>query len=389
MLNAMFSQKLIFTKESDGASYRVRLNPLFKPFITEVKIPAEHKGLPVRVIAKNAFMGAKKLKSISIPASIKYSCAAAFYGCDPESIHITDLKAWCDINFEWPTSNPTHCGENLYLNGKILENIDFDGDVRSIGNYAFFGYEKLKSVSFFGVEIIGKEAFEGCGLSSVTLPQEVACINDEAFRRCSELTEALILGGSDLIGDSIFSSCSSLKKATLGSNVKKIGAHTFSECSKLTSVKMGDSVVEIGNYAFSKCSKLKTAKLPHALRTIGDSAFQECNALKEIELPNELQHIGKFAFDNSGIDSITIPHGVDSIQTATFQLCKKLEEVKIPGSVTRIEKSAFHLCDSLKTVNYAGTAEEWEKVSFPSGYPFKNSVRIYCYESSYHGKNAE
>ena len=55
---------LILTKESGGNGYRVRLNPLFKPFVTEVTIPAEHKGLPVRVIGKNAFSGAKRLNNI-------------------------------------------------------------------------------------------------------------------------------------------------------------------------------------------------------------------------------------------------------------------------------------------------------------------------------------
>ena len=55
---------LILTKESDSNGYRVTLNPLLKPFVTEVTIPAEHKGLPVRVIGKNAFSGAKRLNNI-------------------------------------------------------------------------------------------------------------------------------------------------------------------------------------------------------------------------------------------------------------------------------------------------------------------------------------
>ena len=356
---------LILTKESGDNGYRVTLNPLLKPFVTEVTIPAEHKGLPVRVIGKNAFSGAKRLKSISIPASISCSCEAAFCDCSVESVHITDLSAWCKINFETPTANPLHSGARLYLNGKLLKKIDLNGEIQKIGSYAFYGCKQLISLSLTGVDFIGEDAFRKSGLKNITVPEEVTHIGDGAFANCYNLTDAKILGGS------------------------KISRAMFEGCEHLTDIRIDNSVTAIERSAFYGCTRLAHVELPRNLRVIGYSAFKECRALKEIELPSEIEYIGEFAFEMSGIESITIPHGVDSIQTATFQICKKLEEVKIPRSVTRIEKSAFHLCDSLKTVNYAGTAEEWEEVSFPSGYPFKNSVRIYCYESSYHGKNAE
>ena len=61
--------------------------------------------------------------------------------------------------------------------------------------------------------------------------------------------------------------------------------------------------------------------------------------------------IGEAAFKASGLESVTIPNSVTSIERATFELCRSLTSVTIPNSVTSIEKSAFENCKNLKKVN--------------------------------------
>lgn len=45
-----------------------------------------------------------------------------------------------------------------------------------------------------------------------------------------------------------------------------------------------------------------------------------------------------------------------------FYGSKSLINVTIPDSVTSIDSSAFKDCTSLKTVNYAGSKNDWKKI---------------------------
>ena len=70
------------------------------------------------------------------------------------------------------------------------------------------------------------------------------------------------------------------------------------------------------------------------------------------------------AFDRcTSLKSISIPDGVTSIGNIAFSACSSLSRVTLPASVTDIEYKAFVYCTSLKTVYYAGTKEQWEKIS--------------------------
>lgn len=76
--------------------------------------------------------------------------------------------------------------------------------------------------------------FSGCsGLTSVTIPNSVTSIGNNAFRNCSGLTSV-----------------------TIGNGVTSIGNNAFYNCKGLTSVIIGNGVTSIGGFAFDGCSKL-------------------------------------------------------------------------------------------------------------------------------------
>ncbi len=86
----------------------------------EIVIPATYKGLPVKEIATSAFDSHTdarnaSLKSISIPDSVTSIGSSAFSGCSGlTGVYITDLTAWCKIDFESYSANPLYYAEHLY-----------------------------------------------------------------------------------------------------------------------------------------------------------------------------------------------------------------------------------------------------------------------------------
>lgn len=69
----------------------------------------------------------------------------------------------------------------------------------------------------------------------------------------------------------------------------------------------------------------------------------------------------------TSLTSITIPDSVTYIGDAAFEGCTALTSITIPDSVTEIGAFAFSYCTSLKTVYYAGSEQDWEKIAGIAG----------------------
>ncbi len=167
------------------------MNPIFKPFLNEAVIPDEHNGLPVRRIGKEAFAGAKKLRSITLPKSITHIGYAAFWNCDAlKTVHISDLAAWCAVKLEVSSSNPLCIGGDIFIGGELITELEIPDDVKGISDSAFYGCVSIKRVHVGGnVKSIGEGAFDGCGgLDRINLPSNTTNIGKYAFYGCDKLT---------------------------------------------------------------------------------------------------------------------------------------------------------------------------------------------------------
>ena len=99
-------------------------------------------------IGKKAFNYCDKLSSVKIGNGITSIGEKAFEDCtNLKSVHITDLEAWCRIQFSDSQSNPTKWAHRLYLNNEEIKDLVIPETITSINDYAFNGCSKLTSVT--------------------------------------------------------------------------------------------------------------------------------------------------------------------------------------------------------------------------------------------------
>ena len=268
--------------------------------------------------------------------------------------------AWCDSLTSVTIGNSiTTIGEGAFYGCCSLTSVNIPDSVTTIGDQAFYDCRSLTSVNIGdSLTTIGEWAFESCtSLTSVTIPDSITMIGGGAFAGCTSLTSITIPDSVTEIGERAFSSCDSLTGVTIGNGVKTIGNYAFSSCTSLTSVNIPDSITEIGERAFYECDSLTSVTIGNSVTTIGSGAFSDCPSLKEFK--------GKFAEDNgrilvvdgvlaafapTGITEYTIPDSVTTIGYEAFIYCNSLTSVTIPDSVTSIRDYAFYFCTSLTSV---------------------------------------
>ena len=153
----------LFTKVSIGNNVTELGNYLFCNLtnLAEVEI-----GNSVTTIGSYTFAHLSGLKNITIPCSVSSIGTSAFNGCTQlTSVNITDLSAWCKINFAAQTSNPIAIkGAKLNLNGAEITDLIIPSDIKEINNYAFC---------------------KCSGLTSITLPESIISIGNRAFMYCT------------------------------------------------------------------------------------------------------------------------------------------------------------------------------------------------------------
>ena len=120
----------------------------------------------------------------------------------------------------------------------VITNVVIKGGVTSIGNYAFYDFTHLTSISLASsVKRIGVRAFYRCsGLRAVALPNTVTTISKNAFQNCYNLTAAVLPRGLKTISSYTFNQCLNLRVVTIPASVTSIGKEAFWHCGKLAKV---------------------------------------------------------------------------------------------------------------------------------------------------------
>ena len=230
---------------------------------TELTIPAEVNGHPVRAIGEKAFLRCTKLVEIHLPEGI------------------------------------TAIGESAFLECTALTQVELPDSLTELGRFAFYGCSALKEVTIpAGISVISCGAFHSCsGLTTMTLPESVAVIDSHAFRDCTGLKEITIPEGVWCIGHQAFYGCKNLTGITIPGGVDTIYSRAFEGCTSLAQVTIREGVTTIDDYAFRKCKKLQAVTIPATVTDIGDWAFSGCTGLSEITFCADAPEFGYQVFD--------------------------------------------------------------------------------------------
>lgn len=276
--------------------------------LTSITIPNS-----VTSIGEWAFADCSGLRSITIPNSVTSIGDFAFqYDEKLKDVHISDLKAWCEIQFSRGESNPLNYAQELYINDNLIDNLEIPSSVTSISQYAFCGYEGLTSVNIpNSVTSIGKSAFCGCkNLKSVEIPNSVTRIGDYAFKGCSRLSSI-----------------------TLPNSINVINYEAFYGCTSLTSMTFPNSTSTIYINAFCGCNGLKYIIIPNSVKKIESNSFANCKNLEKVycyakDVPTTMHD----AFENSEIEYSTL-----YVPEASLDAYKTTEPWSSFGTIKSIE----------------------------------------------------
>ncbi len=286
-------------------------------------------------------------ESITIPKSVTIIGDHAFYNCQSlKKVYITDIAAWCNIDFEvvehplpsHPYSHPLCYDAVLYLNGTKLTNLTIPSDVTKINNYTFYNSHLETVFVPASVKTIGNGSFKDCsGITNIEFEEgsQLESIGKRAFEICNNLYEIKIPSGVKTIGEDAFSTCHNIAAvyiedltAWMNIDFENYDSNPLANIAKLyvnylplTNLVIPDNVDQIKDYTFYGCNSITKVTIPSTVTIIGQSSFSWCVNISELIFEKNSQ--------------------LTTIKSQAFDTCPALTTVKLPASITTMGDYIF------------------------------------------------
>ncbi len=233
----------------------------------------------VTSIASNAFYGAQRLETLTIPRSVKIADRAF-----ASTVH---LKT---INFQSATASD-FIGVDIFANvNDALKLYVPVGCLIDYKAHAWFDYtmqdrfvegdwEGTIDPSLGG----GAEVGEYAGMDFVTLSDGTYAVRASA--NAQDVTFV------------------NIPQTYNGKAVTQILAEGFKDLPNLQQVTLPEGLLTINDNAFYGCYSLQNVTLPSTLTSIGRYAFYGCTAISEVTIPAAVNFIGEYAFYDTSLTS--------------------------------------------------------------------------------------
>lgn len=268
---------------------------------------------------------------------------------------------------------------DLYITGKMIENIDFEpesliagktklmyntknddeGNIKTvIENISDKYFEKLEIIK--GELLINtKDRLEikvaqavGIQVNPYDITEEGELLSSEGNLLLMDENGTVTIPNSvTKIGEGAFADLEGLKTIIIPGTCKEIEKNAFIYNKTLEKVIMQEGVEIIGVGAFSNCTNLKEVQMPDSVISIGSQAFYLDSNLKSINLSKGIRNIPSYAFSGTRLTEIILHEGIEVIEAYAFSNCTNLETINLPESLQSINGTAFNNSKNLKNIN--------------------------------------
>ena len=340
-----------FELNEDGESYT--LTELLDKEAAHVALPEFYYEKPVTTIGERSFEKCR-ITEIIVPEGYMTLEGHAFFSC-------SELKRVVlpQTLIYFPNKFDSHAAGTPFANCDSLVSLEITPGnplYHSEGNCIIETASKILLYGCSGsiipedgsVEIIGEAACAGRKMDVLQIPEGIVCIEEDAF-----------------IG-------SSIREMYIPSTVTYIHSTAFIECGKLEKITISPenkTYHSDGNCAIETAARKLVLACPSSVipkdgsvTKIGEYAYYLSN-LMAIELPETITGISSAVFSYSDLRSIRIPSKVKELCEHVFLHCSNLETVHLPAGLSLIQASAFAECNALKTIYYAGSKADWERIT--------------------------
>lgn len=247
--------------------------------------------------------------------------------------------------------------------------------VKTIEQFAFTGYERKSLILPSTLETIKYCAFSYAYFEEITFPSGLKTVEDHGIYNMPSLKKATFPKDAAFSsGNYLLIECNMLEELTAPADIYNkcyISSKTFKTLKitageaveaisgnkkNLETLVLADTVKTIGKYAFSNLTKLSSVTFSASLETIGQYAFYGCESLTVFNAPSSLKTIEYGAFAKSGLETVTLNEGLESILGEDNNLdaylgpfdYTKIKTLKVPSTVKKV--CVFGRISSLETL---------------------------------------
>ena len=306
----------------------------------------------------------------------------------PDSVEVIDVSAF---DYDWTLRTITipaslkYVGERAFYNTLLWEpeNLIFPEGCEYIGDEAF--HSALKSGGIVSLpstlKYLGSQSFTNAYLSDfIVSPENGAYCSENHAIYTKDRKEIRMLAPD----------AKDVTEFRIPDGVEKISSECFNVIRGIETIYIPASVTEIPEGAIFSTFELKEIivdeanpnyKSENGLLLSRDGtlllAWPDGIEADEFVIPEGVERIGAYLFygRTDGSYSVILPESIREIGTMSLPCC--MTSLTLPASLEKIDRSVFYDGLTVDEITYNGTAADWEKITVGEGNDALDTAEIH------------